>query len=648
MEINSSELNLLVKEIRDGVVGSVVRNVYQLKDDSVVLKIATESTTYELRLIPGSCLYLTEEAIRKPEEPTNYAQRMRKYLNNARIREFNQLGTERIIVTEMQTRAGEIIRFYAELFPPGNLVLTNEDGKVIVSLREVESKSRTVKPGKIYSPPPSRFSYTVGNPPDNLFTLLRQDSPIIAALSRDLGLGGKYAEELLHRAGVNKEKKVKELTETDKRKIQETLNELDVEFQNPRFLIYIINDKDIIPSVITLKKLEKENYKSIEVQSFNEAIKLSYEYQEKLHLSEEIRKPIEEEMTELKKKIGEKDYVIKQIREKAQQLEEKINLLNQYAGILENIRLAVIQHENPEKYEDIVLTGYNSKNRRFTVKIRETTFDLIVDLSIWKQLGSLYDELKTIKGTINKLQAERDSLLMRIQDLNERLSRSIPDIHAEITDRVSITIEKEFKRLRRFVTSEGFEVLAGKDASSNIALIRKQLNDKDLVFHAEIKGSPVAILKRGSEAGEASIEEAAQFTACFSRAWREGLSSATVYYVKPEQISLSPPPGQFLPKGSFMVYGPRNYLTTELSLAVNIEQQNGKIKIKVIPKLTADKLRIKYVEIRPGNINSVEAARKLVHLFKLSIPKRIEGELIDAVASMIPYGRCYVVFGGHT
>ena len=632
----------MVREIVGRILSASVRNVYHLKDGSTVLKLAAEESSYELRIIPGSCMYVTEEAIPKPGEPTKYAQSLRRYVNSSRVRGFSQLGTERIVEVELETRIGRVVKLYAELFPPGNVVLIDENNVVITCLREVESKSRTVKTGATYSLPPSRFSYTPGGLQEDWLNMLRRDSPVVAALSRDLGLGGKYAEELLHRAGVEKGKKVKELDEHEQRMLVDALNEIDAEMRNPRFLIYI-RDGEVIPSIIRLRKLEESGYRWVEVQEFNEAIKLSYEYQERMRHFEEARKPIEEEMHRLRKTIAEKEYVIQQISEKAKQLEEKINSLSQNAEVVESIRLTALQGEGSKSYGDVNLVEVNERERKFTVDIRGFALNLALDTSTWRQLGSMYDELKTIRNTINKLQGERSSLLTKLRELEDRLTRIRPDIHAAVQERVSLTVEGGFKRIRRFITSEGLEVVAGKDASSNIALIRRHMNHDDLVFHAEIRGSPVAILKQGLKAGEASIEETAQFTACYSRAWREGLSSATVYYVKTEQVSLSPPPGQFLPKGSFMVYGRRNYLTAELTLAVSIERHERRVRAVTIPKLTAEKLGIRYVEIKPGNLNAAEAAKRIIEFFKLDIPKEVEEKLTNVLASMIPYGRCHVI-----
>src|SRR5206468_2758107 len=80
-------------------------------------------------------------------------------------------------------------------------------------------------------------------------------------------------------------------------------------------------------------------------------------------------------------------------------------------------------------------------------------------------------------------------------------------------------------------------VIGGRDASSNSAVIRKHMAENDIVFHAEIHGSPFFLVKnaRNQENGN-FVDETAQATVSFSRAWKDGLSSGDAYWVFPNQV----------------------------------------------------------------------------------------------------------------
>ena len=164
----------------------------------------------------------------------------------------------------------------------------------------------------------------------------------------------------------------------------------------------------------------------------------------------------------------------------------------------------------------------------------------------------------------------KSRLVEQMKDLRQRL------IYSKRKLQVKLQVEKEwFERYRWFVGSDGHLCIGGRDASSNSAIIRKHLTDQDLVFHAEVHGSPFFVVKNvpsnGAEQPKTSLSEAAQATVSFSRAWKDGLSVADAYWVLPNQVKKGAPTGQFLPKGSFVIQGKRNYVKgVEIRLALGI------------------------------------------------------------------------------
>ena len=126
------------------------------------------------------------------------------------------------------------------------------------------------------------------------------------------------------------------------------------------------------------------------------------------------------------------------------------------------------------------------------------------------------------------------------EKLNE-LEKSFEEVEAlravapeeAIEDLSSRKVESKewFEKFRWFTSSEGFLVVAGKDVVSNEVLIKKYTEPYDIVFHAEIVGSPFAVIKTGGkDPGHQTLKEASEFAAAFSRAWREKMGSIDVYW----------------------------------------------------------------------------------------------------------------------
>ena len=131
-------------------------------------------------------------------------------------------------------------------------------------------------------------------------------------------------------------------------------------------------------------------------------------------------------------------------------------------------------------------------------------------------------------------------------------------------------------------------------------------------MHADIHGAPVVVIKTsGKEPGDEDILEAAVIAACYSKAWKSGAGYVDVYWVKGAQVSKSPPSGEYLPKGSFMVYGKRNYVRVQLILGVGIEIVENTPKVIVgKPERIAEKTRY-YAILVPGDIDPSKIAKKL-------------------------------------
>ena len=141
--------------------------------------------------------------------------------------------------------------------------------------------------------------------------------------------------------------------------------------------------------------------------------------------------------------------------------------------------------------------------------------------------------------------------------------------------RVKETREKKwFEKFHFFTTSGGFLVVAGKDAKSNELLVARHMEPPDLFMHADITGTPATIIKDGQKASDEDMKEAAQFSACYSSAWKNGLHAVDVYAALPTQVSKQSH-GEYVGKGGFMIYGERRWfrnMPLKLVLAVREER----------------------------------------------------------------------------
>ncbi|WP_406670343.1 NFACT RNA binding domain-containing protein [Methanolobus sp. ZRKC4] len=192
------------------------------------------------------------------------------------------------------------------------------------------------------------------------------------------------------------------------------------------------------------------------------------------------------------------------------------------------------------------------------------------------------------------------------------------------------------------MSSDGFLVIAGRDADSNEEIVKKYMEKRDLVFHTQVPGAPITVIKtQGEDVPEQTLNETAEFVVSYSSIWKSGQFSGDCYWVKPEQVSKTPESGEYLKKGSFVIRGERNYYR-DVQVAAAVALELGAETRVIGGPLSAVKAHGKHVvEITPGKFNQNDIAKKI---YKIYVDKLKEVNFVkqiaspDKIAMMIPPG----------
>jgi hypothetical protein len=175
------------------------------------------------------------------------------------------------------------------------------------------------------------------------------------------------------------------------------------------------------------------------------------------------------------------------------------------------------------------------------------------------------------------------------------------------------------------------------------------MDSHDIVLHADIPGSPFAIIKtNGGAPSDTTLSEAAQMVASYSKGWRAGLSALDVYWIHPEQVRKSPPSGEYLARGSFMIYGPRNYLrNVPLRLAIGMKVFDHEIQVIGGPPSAIATYSSYFVEIMPGREKTGKLIQKIRSKIRNKMPDNIKSKInrlpLDEFIVFIPGGRGEIV-----
>ncbi|MCY0883842.1 MAG: NFACT RNA binding domain-containing protein, partial [Acidianus infernus] len=201
--------------------------------------------------------------------------------------------------------------------------------------------------------------------------------------------------------------------------------------------------------------------------------------------------------------------------------------------------------------------------------------------------------------------------------------------------KLSIRKKEWYEKYRWSFTTNGFLVIAGKDADQNESLVRKLLEDNDIFLHADIQGAAATIIKNPKNITEQDIYDAAVIAASYSKAWKLGLAAVDVFWVYGSQVSKSPPAGEYLPKGSFMIYGKKNYIkSVKLNLAIGFKI-NDSLEIIVGSENSVSAKVKNYVLISPGD-ELERTADRIVKILSEANSINVGKELKNEVLSILP------------
>ncbi len=252
---------------------------------------------------------------------------------------------------------------------------------------------------------------------------------------------------------------------------------------------------------------------------------------------------------------------------------------------------------------------------RITLDFRKT---------VEENAASYFEKAKKAK---RKIEGAKKALAISLEKLKREEEKKVASKEPTLK---KIKKKEWFEKFRWFVSSEGFLVVAGRDATTNEILIKKQTESGDIVFHTDAAGSPFVVIKaEGREISKNTVKEASEFCASFSRSWKRGLTTTEVYSIKPDQISKEAKAGEYLTKGSFMIHGDRTYFTPEINIAIGVYNE----KFMAGPISAIKKHCKEYFLIVQGDRNPSDVAKQ--------IKKKLGGDL-DEIIRALPAGTCNI------
>ncbi|MBU7014396.1 MAG: NFACT family protein [Theionarchaea archaeon] len=531
MSFSSFDVREMSQELQE-IVGMRCNTVYQI-DHLVRIKLFGRGR--KDLVISKEAFYVTRYPRRAPQKATNFAMLLRKYLKGCWLYGITQVNFDRIVEFHFGYDQEPRFVLVAELFGKGNIILHSED-EIIGVLRKEKWKDRILYPHKKYSYPPTRLSIDI---PFADFEKLKIQTEKDLAVS--FNFGNLYAREIFLRAESSSAEDLYEAMHSFERKPN------------------IPGENDVVPfELLVYQDSEKEFF-----PSFTEAVDEFYRRKEDVLAGEEFE-------SEEEKILRSQEDAVKDFEAKRDFYKTCGDLIYQNYALVEDVLKTLMEVRKTHSWEEIIsiiqesdnetaskITDVDYRNGKVTVALEEpVTLDLTLNIN--ENAADFYEKAKKME---RKIVGARKAM----KKPRKQKKPSLPK-------RTILRKREWYETFHWCLSSEGHLMLGGRDTRTNELLVKKYMEPSDVYVHADIQGAPSVVVKNGQNASSDTILEAAQFAASYSRAWNH-FGSLECYWVYPEQVTKSPPSGEYLTPGAFFIAGSKNFLNVDLGIALGLHKE---------------------------------------------------------------------------
>ena len=524
MTIDGLTLHYAVKEIKEQITGCKIDKIHQPQRSTLVLSLRAPGKNIRLIISAeafDSRMHITEHKPENPSKPPMFCMFLRKHITGSKVSAVNQVGLERIvnITLEAKDELGlpHELTLVCELMGKySNVILVDEHSVIMDSLRHVTqslSRIRQVMPSLKYVLPQSSKLNLLSISQATLVEMLskRGAKNPAAYLCQFLQGVSKYtAEEMLFRympSGY-------EDSHREPERLAGVILMFVKELDNLRPTVYVQEKPFLYTSI---------EYKSLSVcskEAFGSINKMLDFFYKSIEDHETVNKKRNALKKQVAKRIDKLSFVLKKQLESMQKA-EKAEKYRVYGDMI-TANIYRIQKGMKELEAQDYITGEN------------VTIPLDVRLSPSANAQLNYKKYNRHKSGIpitakrmseNKKEIEflesievgldNSSTLNELSEIEYELSKAGVISQAAAKQKATKEVSKPYK----FVSSDGFTILAGKNNRQNDELTIRTASPDDVWLHTkDIPGSHVLILGTLDELPDRTLLEAASIAAWLSKA----------------------------------------------------------------------------------------------------------------------------------
>ena len=564
MSLDGIFLSSIKYDLNERLKGGRVDKIYQPDKNEIVIAVRNNGENHKLLMTAASGsprLHITDVTRKNPQEPPMFCMLLRKHLTGAHVTDIRQINFDRILEITFECKDELETTVHKSLIieimgKHSNIIFINtRTGIIIDSIRRVTeniSSVRQVYPGIKYVLPPEQDKLNPLEITEETYTSLvnslNEGMLIYNFFYKSfIGLSPFISREICFLAKVNESTHMGELTSEQKKRLWTAFNYVLEKVKAADFSFNMYTDE--ASGQTQFYCLDVEYLKYCEKKHYDSPGKLLDDY----YYEQDNKNKINQRVASLIKSMNTKID-----RDKKKVEKQRTELLNaedrEKYKIYGELLLANL-HKTPEDHKLTVVNYYDPEQKELTIPLNPRMNVSQNSQKFFKKYTKLKkaeEELqKLIETSLNEIQYLENILYSieaceTVDDLDEIYKELIAE---GIMKKSRVKKSKEYKpEFITYISSEGHEILVGRNNLQNDMLTFKIGKKDDYWFHAKnIPGSHVIIKTNGDTLTDHEYVEAASIAAYYSR----GKNSGTVEVDYTKKINIKKPPNA---KPGFVIY----------------------------------------------------------------------------------------------
>ncbi|SDK42524.1 Rqc2 family fibronectin-binding protein [Natronincola ferrireducens] len=539
MALDGLVVSALVYDLNKLLTFNRIEKIYQPEVDEIIIHLRGQGKNLKLLLSANSNyprIHFTNTNKENPATPPNFCMLLRKYLQGGKIVAIQQPDFERVVKLTIETldelnmvKSRELI--IEMMGRHSNIILIDcEDNKILDSIKRVSldvSRYRQVLPGLQYAMPPSQNKYnplTVNSFQDfqtllNHFSSLSVEKAIYNCFT---GISPLIAKEIAFIANVDNDGLISNLSDLE-------FIEL---FNGFSFITATVKNHNYVPSIfIDTNRNQYVDFSVVDLKHLSfcthEAASSTSEMLETFYIHRDSKERIKQKSYDMRKAITIK---LERLYNKLQNLHQDLKKAEKADSYKLKGELLTANLYQIQKGMDTieVINYYDEAQQAIKLQLDKRLTPSQNAQAYYKKYNKSKTALLEIDKQLEKTQTEINYLEQIIVNIDQSTYLSdLEEIHSELVEigylkkRYGKKVVANFKKSGhlKYKSSDGFEILVGKNNKQNDEITLKIADKEDLWFHVkDMPGSHVILKGNNQKYSQRAIEEAASLAAYYSKA----------------------------------------------------------------------------------------------------------------------------------